>query len=216
MSGACRGLLCFTNSLTFLTSLPILFLALIINSAGHSKCISYIQGPITVIGILLLVVSLMGMIGSCCRVTFVLWLYEWVLFLCIIFLLCFTMLASMGVHKSSYKGEPAETIHLRQFSDWLQLNVVDKEDWNAIRSCLSETLFCEGQNQPGAVVSLSYAHKEIYIRVDQFILCSFICKLLIAYSLEKELQYILREVFSFQLLGRPNNHLISRMELCKT
>ncbi|RVW44773.1 Tetraspanin-8 [Vitis vinifera] len=151
MSGACRGLLCFTNSLTFLTSLPILFLALIINSAGHSKCISYIQGPITVIGILLLVVSLMGMIGSCCRVTFMLWLYEWVLFLCIIFLLCFTMLASMGVHKSSYKGEPAETIHLRQFSDWLQLNVVDKEDWNAIRSCLSETLFCEGEKQPGAV-----------------------------------------------------------------
>ena len=216
MSGACRGLLCFTNSLTFLTSLPILFLALIINSDGHSKCSSYIQGPITVIGILLLVVSLMGMIGSCCRVTFMLWLYEWVLFLCIIFLLCFTMLASMGVHKSSYKGEPAETIHLRQFSDWLQLNVVDKEDWNAIRSCLSETLFCEGQKQPGAVVSLSYAHKEIYIRVDQFILCTFICKLLIAYNLEKELQYILREVFSFQMLGRPNNHLISRMELCKT
>ncbi|WKA03881.1 hypothetical protein VitviT2T_021963 [Vitis vinifera] len=61
------------------------------------------------------------------------------------------MLASMGVHKSSYKGEPAETIHLRQFSDWLQLNVVDKEDWNAIRSCLSETLFCEGEKQPGAV-----------------------------------------------------------------
>ena len=104
----------------------------------------------------------MGMIGAGCGVTFMLWLYEWVLFLCIIFLLCFTILVGIGMNKSSYKSDQeAETFHLSQFSEWLQRTFVDKDDWSHIRSCFTETQLCE-EIDPGEVVSLFLSLSNIY------------------------------------------------------
>ncbi|XP_002279263.2 tetraspanin-8 [Vitis vinifera] len=46
------------------------------------------------------------------------------------------------VHSGMRKGVSGESPRLQQFSDWLQMNVVDRQNWLGIKACLSETKIC--------------------------------------------------------------------------
>ncbi|KAJ9682976.1 hypothetical protein PVL29_018815 [Vitis rotundifolia] len=104
MSGASRCLLACSNFLTFLVSLPVIASVMIIHFSSHTSCSHHLQQPLFVIGIVLFVVSILGMIGSCYRITFMLWFYQWLMFLLIFVLLCFTVLAVVEVHSGIGKG----------------------------------------------------------------------------------------------------------------
>ncbi|KAJ9682977.1 hypothetical protein PVL29_018816 [Vitis rotundifolia] len=131
-----------SNFLTFLSSLPVLAAAVILRYYGHTRCSTYLEVPMWVLGIFLLLVSLAGMTGLWCRVTFMLWLYQWLMFLLILVLCCFTVLMFIVMEESGSKCGTGEDTRLKQFSDWLQCRLVDESNWIGIRSCLSESKIC--------------------------------------------------------------------------
>ncbi|RVW44732.1 hypothetical protein VitviT2T_021964 [Vitis vinifera] len=142
---ASRGCLIFTNLLTFLASIIIVASALLIRFYGQTKCSGYVQGPILVIGIVLFVVSLIGMIGSCCRLTSVLCVYLCVMLFVVIGLLSFTLVAIAVLPMSNQKDASSEGLSpLQEHSYLLRNNLIDEHQWVGIKSCLSETKICSG------------------------------------------------------------------------
>ncbi|RVX06436.1 Tetraspanin-2 [Vitis vinifera] len=71
------------------------------------------------------------------------------------------------VHSGMRKGVSGESPRLQQFSDWLQMNVVDRQNWLGIKACLSETKICSSQKSPhrrvGYIVPLRIScNKELF------------------------------------------------------
>ncbi|KAJ4969860.1 hypothetical protein NE237_002959 [Protea cynaroides] len=62
----------------------------------------FLEKPVVALGVLfLLLVSLAGLVGSCCRISFLLWLYLVVMFLLIVILVCFTIFAFVVTNKGA-------------------------------------------------------------------------------------------------------------------
>ncbi|KAL5058811.1 hypothetical protein RYX36_030415 [Vicia faba] len=66
----------------------------------------FLEKPIIALGIFLLVVSLMGLIGACCRVSWLLWFYLLVMFLLIVLLFTFTIFAFVVTNKGAGEAVP--------------------------------------------------------------------------------------------------------------
>ena len=103
-----------SNLVIFIILLPILALGILLRYyVVHSNCTNYLLGPLLALGIFLYVVSLIWMIGSCCRATSMLCLYQCVTFLLILGLLCFTVLAGKLVQVGGNKGGSGEVSGLQ-------------------------------------------------------------------------------------------------------
>lgn len=139
MSESSRWLLACSNILIFIVSLPFIFSAMILHFYSHTNCSHYLQQPLLAIGIVLFGVSLVGMIGSCCRVSFMLRFYQCLMLIMIFVLFCLMVLGIVEVNSSGRKGEGER---LQQFSESLQMNVIDRHNWIGIRACLRDTHIC--------------------------------------------------------------------------
>nr|XP_018626051.1 tetraspanin-8-like [Nicotiana tomentosiformis] len=109
-------------------------------------CQKVFQKPLLILGISLLVVSVLGLVGSCCRVTFFLWIYLFLLFLLIVGLLCFSVFAILVTNKNvsrALSGRGYMEAKFGDYSHWLQKYVVNAENWEEIKSCLVDTKFCQ-------------------------------------------------------------------------
>lgn len=143
MQGSGYSMFACSNFLTFLSSMPILAAAAILRYCGHTRCSNYLEVPMWVLGILLLMISVAGMTGSWCGVTFMLWLYQWLLFLLILGLCCFIAVMLIAMGESDSRGGSREgSCSPKQFSGLLQGFVVDERNWIGIRSCLTESKIC--------------------------------------------------------------------------
>ena len=78
----------FLNILTLISSIVIIGSALWM---GRSKttCEHFLQKPLLVLGLAIMVLSLAGLIGACCDVSWVLWVY--------LFFMVFIIVALMGL-----------------------------------------------------------------------------------------------------------------------
>ncbi|KAK9141434.1 hypothetical protein Syun_010834 [Stephania yunnanensis] len=134
------------NLLTFLLSIPILGGGIWLSTRATSDCEKFLDKPVIAIGVFLMVVSLAGLIGACCRVTWLLWLYLFVMFLLIVLLFCFTVFAFVVTNKGAGKvvsNTGFKEYRLGDYSNWLQKRVNNDKNWRKIKSCLQDSKICD-------------------------------------------------------------------------
>ncbi|RRT43181.1 hypothetical protein B296_00053655 [Ensete ventricosum] len=142
-----NSLVGFLNFLTLLISFPIIGAGLWFRLHAATECERFLQLPLLVLGGFLLVVSVLGLIGACCRVSFFMWLYLFVMFLLILAMIVFTIFAFVVTNKGV--GEAASGVgfkeyRLSDYSGWLQKRVENWETWREIDGCLKDAQVCAG------------------------------------------------------------------------
>ncbi|EXB94899.1 hypothetical protein L484_023007 [Morus notabilis] len=138
------------NFITFLLSIPILGAGIWLSKQGDSVCEKFLEKPIIIIGVFLLLVSLAGLIGACCGVSWLLWLYLVVMFFLIVILFSFTIFTFVVTNKGAGKalsGKGYKEYKLGDYSNWLQKRVNNNKNWNKIKSCLIDGKVCSEFHQ---------------------------------------------------------------------
>lgn len=140
-----NGFVAVINILTLLLSLSMIGYSLYLFLNHSSICQKFLQYPLFLLGISLLLISLLGLIGSCCHVQFFMWIYLTFMFLLILSMICCTLFVILVTNKGVGKaisGKGFKEYRLGDYSNWLQNNVVNEEHWDKIRSCLVDSNIC--------------------------------------------------------------------------
>ncbi|KAA0043105.1 tetraspanin-8 [Cucumis melo var. makuwa] len=148
------------NFVTFLLSIPILWAGVWLSKQGSTECEKYLDKPIIIIGVFLLLVSLAGLLGACCRISWLLWVYLLVMFVLIVILFAFTIFAFVVTNKGAgevLSNRGYKEYRLGDYSGWLQKRVNNNKNWNKIKSCLIDGKICS-----------TFADKYIKDTVEQF------------------------------------------------
>ncbi|XP_057782707.1 tetraspanin-3-like [Salvia miltiorrhiza] len=137
----------FLNFLTFLLSIPILGGGIWLSTrANNTDCVKFLQWPIIIIGVAIMVVSLAGFAGSCYRNNFLMYLYLWAMFFIIAALIGFIVFAYAVTGKGS--GQPVMNRAYLDYSlhdysgTWLADRVTSRSYWSNIRSCIRDSHVC--------------------------------------------------------------------------
>ncbi|XP_073014351.1 tetraspanin-8-like [Typha latifolia] len=144
-----NGLLGTLNLVILLLSVPVIGIGTWLRFHAASECEKFLQWPVIILGVFLSVVSLLGLLGSCCRMTFFLWIYLFVLFLLILGMFCFTVFAFVITNKGIgevISGKGYKEYRLGDYSKWLQKRVGDWKTWEEIKSCMKDGKVCGGFN----------------------------------------------------------------------
>lgn len=134
------------NFLTFLLSIPILGGGIWLSSrANNTDCLKFLQWPLIIIGVSIMVVSLAGFAGACYRNTFLMYLYLWAMFFIIAALVGFIIFAYAVTDKGS--GQPVINrvyleYNLGDYSGWLKDRVASESYWSKISSCIRDSHVC--------------------------------------------------------------------------
>ncbi|WCJ30186.1 Tetraspanin-8 [Euphorbia peplus] len=151
------------NFLTFVLSIPIVAGGIWLRSHGASECEKFLDQPVIILGVFLMVVSLAGLVGACCRVSWLLWFYLLVMFLLILVLFCFTIFAFVVTNKGAgdvLSGRGYKEYKLGDYSNWLQKRVSDTKNWNKIKSCLIDGRVCSDFSVKFANITAAQFYKE--------------------------------------------------------
>ncbi|KAL3535276.1 hypothetical protein ACH5RR_003742 [Cinchona calisaya] len=143
MARCSNSLLGILNVLTLLLSIPIIAGGIWLSKQANTECERFLEKPVIALGVFLLVVSIAGIIGACCGVSFLLWLHLCVMFLLIIVLFCYTTFAFVVTNKGAgevLSGKGYKEYRLGDYSTWLQKRVND--NWPRIQSCLQDSEIC--------------------------------------------------------------------------
>lgn len=131
---------------------------------GGSDCQKVIQNPLLILGIFLVVMSLLGLVGSFCRLNSLLYIYLTVLFLLIVGIIAFTIFALLVTNKGvgrTVSGKGYKEYRLGDYSNWLQKYVVNAKNWDEIRSCLVDAKVCESLGNNGPIVRDEFYKKNL-------------------------------------------------------
>ncbi|XP_062164005.1 tetraspanin-8-like [Alnus glutinosa] len=148
------------NLLTFVLSIPILAGGIWLSHQANSECERWLEKPVIVLGVFLMVVSLAGLVGACCKVSWLLWFYLLVMFLLILLLTVFTIFAFAVTNKGAgqvVSGRGYKEYRLGDYSNWLQKRVNNNKNWNKIKSCLHDSKVCS-----------NFANKYVNISAGEF------------------------------------------------
>ena len=134
------------NFLTFLLSIPILGGGIWLSTrANNTDCLKFLQWPLIIIGVSIMVVSLAGFAGACYRNTFLMWIYLFAMFFIIAALLGFIIFAYVVTDKGSGRTVPNRAYsdyYLQDYSGWLKERVADNSYWAKIGSCIRDSKVC--------------------------------------------------------------------------
>jgi energy-coupling factor transporter transmembrane protein EcfT len=143
VSNSLVGLL---NLVTFLLSVPILGAGIWLSHRASTDCEKFLEKPVIALGVFLMVVSLAGLIGAWCRVSWLLWIYLLVMFVLIVLLFCFTIFAFVVTNKGvgqAVSNRGYKEYRLGDYSNWLQKRVTNEKNWRKIMSCLQDSKVCQ-------------------------------------------------------------------------
>ncbi|CAM6096334.1 unnamed protein product [Calypogeia fissa] len=143
--GLSNNLVGIWNIVTMILSLPIIGAGIWLATKHDTICIRFLQWPVIILGVVLLVISILGFIGSCWRVSCLLWVYLAVMFLLILLLIVFTIFAFVVTNKGAgqaLSGKGYKDYRLGDYSTWLQRQVDRSSTWSKIQSCLSDAKVC--------------------------------------------------------------------------
>ncbi|GFP84522.1 tetraspanin-8 [Phtheirospermum japonicum] len=141
-----NGIITIINLLTLVLSFCAIALSVWFYIKVGSTCERMIRMPLLVVGGTLLVVSMMGLLGACCRVSFFMWLYLITLFLLIVGLIALTAFAIAVTNKGIGQALSENGIkngRLGDYSWWLQEYVINPHNWDRIKTCLIDVRLCE-------------------------------------------------------------------------
>ncbi|QCD88267.1 tetraspanin-3 [Vigna unguiculata] len=134
------------NFLTFLLSVPILGGGIWLSSrANNTDCLKFLQWPLIIIGVSIMVVSLAGFAGACYRNTFLMRLYLVVMFVVIAVLIGFIIFAYVVTDKGSGRrvmNRAYSEYYLEDYSGWLEERVASDSYWGKIGSCIRDSHVC--------------------------------------------------------------------------
>ncbi|EPS59240.1 hypothetical protein M569_15569, partial [Genlisea aurea] len=134
----------FLNLFTLLASIPIIGAGMWI-ARKSASCESFLQGPLLVLGFVILIVSLAGFIGACFHVACVLWIYLVAMLLLIaslMALIVFGFVVTSPGGGVDVPGRVYKEYHLDDYSPWLRSRVSNPQAWVAIRSCILGSNTC--------------------------------------------------------------------------
>nr|ACG34584.1 senescence-associated protein [Zea mays] len=139
------------NFITFLISIPILGGGIWLASRANSTdCIRFLQWPIIIVGLVLMVISLMGFAGACYRQTWLLRLYLFAMFFVVLALLFFIVFAFAVTDRGDGQVVMNRRFPEYQLSDyggWLRDRVADPQYWTTISACLRDGHACAGMRR---------------------------------------------------------------------
>ncbi|TYI16789.1 hypothetical protein ES332_A08G278600v1 [Gossypium tomentosum] len=146
-----NNLLGILNFVTFLLSIPILVAGIWLSRKAITECERFLDKPIIIVGVFLMVISLAGFVGACCHVKWFLWLYLVVMLILIVLGIAGTIFAFVVTNKGAGRvlsGKGYKEYRLGDYSNWLQKRVGDENNWFKIKSCLVDSKVCtEFHNQ---------------------------------------------------------------------
>lgn len=145
-----NNLIGILNIVTFVLSIPIIWAGVWLSHKGVTECERFLDKPVIILGVFLMVISIAGFIGSCCKVSWLLWVYLLVMFLLIVILFCFTIFAFVVTNKGAghvVSGRGYKEYRLGDYSNWLQKRVISTKNWNKIRSCVADSKICSTFNE---------------------------------------------------------------------
>ncbi|CAI9113440.1 OLC1v1014045C1 [Oldenlandia corymbosa var. corymbosa] len=114
--------------------------------SGSSLCQKVLYKPLLYLGLALLVISVFGLLGSCCGIKFFLWIYLAVMFFLILGLVCFMFFTLVVTNKrvgQAISNKGVNEHRLGDYSKWLQRYVVNADNWDEIKSCLADVHLCQ-------------------------------------------------------------------------
>ncbi|XWS60368.1 hypothetical protein CRYUN_Cryun07bG0030200 [Craigia yunnanensis] len=137
----------FVNSLLLLLGLVSLSFGVYFVVHGSSHCEKVLTNPLLILGGFLVVVSLLGLIGSLCKNTFFMFIYLTVMFFLILGLIGFTVFVFLVTNHVAGKVFSERDLIIKEhktadFSNWLQNHFVNDKNWNQIKSCLIDAKVC--------------------------------------------------------------------------
>ncbi|KAG6432832.1 hypothetical protein SASPL_104420 [Salvia splendens] len=141
-----NNLIGFLNFLSFLLSLPIIGGGIWLSSrASSTDCMKFLQWPLILIGIAVMVVSLAGIAGACYRNTFLMYVYLWAMFFVIAALVFFVIFAYSATERGA--GRPVMNrvyldYSLQDYSGWLADRVSSPIYWAKISDCIRASHVC--------------------------------------------------------------------------
>ncbi|XP_039136708.1 tetraspanin-3-like [Dioscorea cayenensis subsp. rotundata] len=143
-----NGLIGIVNFVTFLISIPILGGGIWLSSRANStECLRFLQWPLIIIGVTVMVISLMGFAGACYKLTWLMWLYLFAMFFVVAALLGFIVFAFAVTdrgHGEVVVSRKFLEYQLSDYSGWLKERVSDPQYWSKISSCLRDAKVCKG------------------------------------------------------------------------
>lgn len=147
----------FSNTLIVIWNTITLLGSAVIIGAGiwlatkheNTTCIKFLQWPIIILGIFVLVVSIFGFVGACSKNVCFLWIYLAVTFILILLLVIFTIFAFVVTNKGAgeaLSNKGFKEYRLGDYSNWLQKRVEKQSNWDKIQSCLADAKVCNDMN----------------------------------------------------------------------
>ncbi|XP_060171200.1 tetraspanin-8-like [Lycium barbarum] len=140
---------CFLTLLNFVTlvaSIILIMMAMSFNMhSNESLCQKELQKPLMILGVTLLVLSLMGIVGAACHVSFLLWIYLFLLFLVIIGMMIYSIFSIVYTlnHLDDKKPEKGDwEDKLQEYSQWMKNRMPGERHWDKIKSCMVDAKFC--------------------------------------------------------------------------
>lgn len=138
------------NFIAVILSIPIIGAGIWLLNSQADSCVQFLQWPVIILGVLILVVSLAGFIGAFWRVSWLLILYLVAMLVLVILLVCLVVFVYMVTLRGHGTIEPNRAYleyRMDDFSGYLRRRVRSSFKWDRIRSCLSQTNMCAELNQ---------------------------------------------------------------------
>lgn len=145
MASASNRTVTILNFLTLVVSLVAIAFSVWLITHPGTLCQSFIQKPLLYLGLVLLLVSVLGIIGSYCGVSVFLCSYVVLMFVLVLGFIGFTMFSVIVTNKGvgqAISGKGYKEYKLGDYSNWLRKYVVNANNWGKIRSCLVHVHVC--------------------------------------------------------------------------